>query len=210
MPARTGDLPLYDLPAQMAHHGLRRHARSRENARERRTVGIAASAELLGMNAGSHEQAVNTESRRALEIGAYRIADRQHTMMLHAFPARGLGKSQCLLVDGAVWFAGEDDLAARGHVEIGNRARAIDELVTALDHDVGIGADHRESARAHSRDEILVILGRLHRIVEESRADRIIGVLQWRERRMEDADYRSEEHTSELQSRQYLVCRLLL
>src|SRR3712207_6918572 len=28
--------------------------------------------------------------------------------------------------------------------------------------------------------------------------------------RMAVADYRSEEHTSELQSRQYLVCRLLL
>src|ERR1035437_10610831 len=27
---------------------------------------------------------------------------------------------------------------------------------------------------------------------------------------IEPADYRSEEHTSELQSRQYLVCRLLL
>src|SRR3712207_7124208 len=29
-------------------------------------------------------------------------------------------------------------------------------------------------------------------------------------RGLEDADRRSEEHTSELQSRQYLVCRLLL
>src|SRR3712207_7140186 len=28
--------------------------------------------------------------------------------------------------------------------------------------------------------------------------------------RLDDADPRSEEHTSELQSRQYLVCRLLL
>src|SRR3712207_7609405 len=31
----------------------------------------------------------------------------------------------------------------------------------------------------------------------------------WREH-LYDMDYRSEEHTSELQSRQYLVCRLLL
>src|SRR5258707_5004811 len=29
-------------------------------------------------------------------------------------------------------------------------------------------------------------------------------------RRQDDASFRSEEHTSELQSRQYLVCRLLL
>src|SRR5258707_15702541 len=133
MPARTGDLRLYDLPAQMAHHGLRRHVRSRENAHERRTVGIAVSAELLGMNAGSHEQAVNTESRRALEIGAYRIADRQHTMMLHAFPARGFGKGQCLLVDGAIRLPGEDELAALGRLEIGNRAPATDEVEAALE-----------------------------------------------------------------------------
>src|SRR3712207_7038515 len=32
----------------------------------------------------------------------------------------------------------------------------------------------------------------------------------WRLRRGDDARARSEEHTSELQSRQYLVCRLLL
>src|SRR3712207_8792462 len=35
------------------------------------------------------------------------------------------------------------------------------------------------------------------------------GVMRGREFLMKDA-YRSEEHTSELQSRQYLVCRLLL
>src|SRR3712207_8000543 len=38
--------------------------------------------------------------------------------------------------------------------------------------------------------------GRLHRPAPDTRADR--------------RDRRSEEHTSELQSRQYLVCRLLL
>src|SRR3712207_8671546 len=32
----------------------------------------------------------------------------------------------------------------------------------------------------------------------------------WHVQRVDDAEDRSEEHTSELQSRQYLVCRLLL
>src|SRR5687768_18064683 len=36
------------------------------------------------------------------------------------------------------------------------------------------------------------------------------GDRQWVTRRLEDAGFRSEEHTSELQSRLHLVCRLLL
>src|SRR3712207_7181549 len=36
------------------------------------------------------------------------------------------------------------------------------------------------------------------------------GLAQRRQRRLAGARARSEEHTSELQSRQYLVCRLLL
>src|SRR3712207_6958327 len=38
----------------------------------------------------------------------------------------------------------------------------------------------------------------------------LVGELGDRETRQRAADRRSEEHTSELQSRQYLVCRLLL
>src|SRR5262249_12317051 len=146
---------------------------------------IAATAEFFGMDASSYEQAINTESRCALEIGAHGVADGQHTMMLHALPARALGKRHCLLVDGAVGLAGKDDLTARRRVEVRDRARAIDELVAALDHDVGIGADHRESTRAHSRDETLIILRSLHGIVDEARANRVIGLLQRREWRMQ-------------------------
>src|SRR5262249_56810473 len=105
------------------------------------------------MDASSYEQAINTESRRALEIGAHGVADGQHTMTLHALPARSLGKRYCLLVDGAVGLAGKDDLTARGRVEVCDRARAIDELVAALDHDVGIGADHPDGPRARTRDD---------------------------------------------------------
>src|SRR3712207_8565571 len=45
------------------------------------------------------------------------------------------------------------------------------------------------------------------------RAHHVDGVLQsfsWDPSTMEGLEHRSEEHTSELQSRQYLVCRLLL
>src|SRR3712207_8219759 len=45
------------------------------------------------------------------------------------------------------------------------------------------------------------------------REDELLVLMERREeleRAAKDADARSEEHTSELQSRQYLVCRLLL
>src|SRR3712207_7193029 len=53
--------------------------------------------------------------------------------------------------------------------------------------------------------------GDLHPARLRDRAHRLPGVRRWRLRdRVEPAVGRSEEHTSELQSRQYLVCRLLL
>src|SRR3712207_7145992 len=38
----------------------------------------------------------------------------------------------------------------------------------------------------------------------------LFAVFQWLQERFTPITFRSEEHTSELQSRQYLVCRLLL
>src|SRR3712207_7414945 len=64
-------------------------------------------------------------------------------------------------------------------------ARPLAEVIAAVD-----GHERHIHAQAAER-------------VEERRGDeRVAGVI--------DRDARSEEHTSELQSRQYLVCRLLL
>src|SRR3712207_586493 len=49
---------------------------------------------------------------------------------------------------------------------------------------------------------------RRHRMIERFLTD-VLGI-PWHEVHEEAARLRSEEHTSELQSRQYLVCRLLL
>src|SRR3712207_6879806 len=79
----------------------------------------------------------------------------------------------------------EDDLRARmaaAHVDDG--------LAEVRDAAPGV-EEHRPAALAHQRDDLL---DRRMREREVVRA------------RVE----RSEEHTSELQSRQYLVCRLLL
>src|SRR3712207_7933986 len=68
--------------------------------------------------------------------------------------------------------------------------------------------------RAHARDVYGLLkldldegaAGELHALLETGRSDPD----HCRDDERQDADQRSEEHTSELQSRQYLVCRLLL
>ncbi len=149
-----------------------------------------AAAELLGVDARGHEQAIDAEGGGALEVGAHRIADRQQAMVLHRAPARGFGKGQRLFVDRPIGLAGVDHLAARGRVRIGDRTGAIDELVAALDHHVGIGADHRQRTRAHARDDIAVVVRRLHGVVVKPGADRVVGVLQRRRRRVEPFEQR--------------------
>src|SRR3712207_7436030 len=72
-------------------------------------------------------------------------------------------------------------------------------------------AEHVDEDRVHDRREddgvyqvahpVLPIQVHRHRQHEQERGDGVAD---------RDKDQRSEEHTSELQSRQYLVCRLLL
>src|SRR3712207_8363855 len=64
--------------------------------------------------------------------------------------------------------------------------------------DLGVGGEleRREAAQAVADDHRAVVAGVDRRLERHARGDR--------------ARRRSEEHTSELQSRQYLVCRLLL
>ena len=47
---------------------------------ERRRVRIVAVAQFLGVDAGGDEQAIDADVGGALEIGAHRIADRQHAL----------------------------------------------------------------------------------------------------------------------------------
>ena len=65
-------------PHQPPRHRLRRDAGVGENPVQRRQIGIVPVAQLLGVDAGGDEQAIDAEVGRALEIGADRIADRQH------------------------------------------------------------------------------------------------------------------------------------
>ena len=65
-------------PHQPARHRLRHEAGVGEHLVQRGEVGIVAVAQLLGMNAGGDEQAIDAEVAGALQVGAHRIADRQH------------------------------------------------------------------------------------------------------------------------------------
>src|SRR3712207_7826974 len=56
-----------------------------------------------------------------------------------------------------------------------------------------------------SMDEVLALRAEARRILEH-----VVNVTIALRENYPRADFRSEEHTSELQSRQYLVCRLLL
>src|SRR3712207_8632953 len=60
------------------------------------------------------------------------------------------------------------------------------------------GAHHAEQCGADERGDDRDGPGHVHRLLHDPRVDEVVLHL------------RSEEHTSELQSRQYLVCRLLL
>src|SRR3712207_7279302 len=72
---------------------------------------------------------------------------------------------------------------------------------TTLFRSLGVGrAGHDEAAPVHQRGEA----ARLHALRGED-AGQALG-----QDRGRQEPHRSEEHTSELQSRQYLVCRLLL
>ncbi len=83
-----------------------------------------------------------------------------------------------LVVDRAVRLAGEDHLAAEIAVELRQRAGAKDELVAALDHEVGVGADHRHAAGDALLQHLAIVVGMLGLFVHEADVDDVVGVLE--------------------------------
>src|SRR3954462_5517884 len=66
-----------------------------------------------------------------------------------------------------MWLADEDRLAAELMIKARQRAGAIDQALAPLHHDVGIGADHRQSSSHQPPEERAVILGRLGVVIEK-------------------------------------------
>src|SRR6202011_2393727 len=106
-------------------------------------IGIVACSELFGVDACRHKQTVNSKRGGALEVGSHRISYRQYPMMLGRSAPDLLRDPHGLLVNRTMGLPGIDDRPAGRGIEIGNCACAINELVTTLDHNIRIGADHR-------------------------------------------------------------------
>src|SRR3981081_1145790 len=68
------------LPRQPAGDGARKHVGFREYVPQHGGVGIVARAQLLGVNAGGHEQAIDAEGGRPGAIGPHRSPRRAHTV----------------------------------------------------------------------------------------------------------------------------------
>ena len=75
-------------------------------------LGLLPPAQLLGMDAGGDEQAIDAEGGGALEIGAHRIADRQHPRGGVSRPRSLRAQPDGLLVDRPVGLAGIEHAAA--------------------------------------------------------------------------------------------------
>ena len=146
-------------PHQLAHHQLRRHLRIREHAR----TSAAASGLSRPPSSSAWMPAVtNRQSmpKAAAPLRSVRTESPIASTRLCAVsrPRALLRRRHRLLVDRAIRLAGIDHVAALGGIAVGDRAGAIDEMLAALDHDVGIGADHRQLARAHRRDDVVVVV----------------------------------------------------
>ncbi len=137
------------------------------------------------MDAGGDEQAIDPERDRTLEVGAHRVADRQHAAMRGVAAARLRRRGHRLVVDRAIRLAGIDHVAALGGIAVRDRAGAVDQVLAALDHDVGIGADHRQLAREHRRNDLVVVVRALGRVVVQAGADHVVRALDRSHRRAE-------------------------
>src|SRR5260370_33204288 len=100
--------------------------------------------EFIGMDAAGEEKTIDAETERAGEVGPYRIPDRQHTVERGRLAAAFGGERHGAFIDRPVRLAVEDRLAAEFAIELGDRARAIDQAGAAFDTDVRVGPNQRQ------------------------------------------------------------------
>src|SRR3954464_2992085 len=107
-----------------------------EQLLDRGRIELVDALEFLGMDAAGEEKTIDAETECAGEVGPHRIPDRQHTVE-RGWPAAPFGgERHRAFIDRPVRLAVEDRLAAQFSIELGDRARAIDQAVAAFDDDV--------------------------------------------------------------------------
>ena len=90
-------------------------------------------------------------------------------------------------------------LPAKRDIRVSQGAGAIDQRIAALDHDVGIGADHEQRTPAHQRQHLAVVLRRLDGVVEQAGADHVIRGLDRREGDVEAGEDRAVARRAEME-----------
>src|SRR5215217_4111580 len=160
--------------------------RWRRRSERRRVVEL----QFLGMDAAGDEERGQAECPGAGDVGADGVADREHARRLDLPAERLRRRFERHLVDRPVRLAGVEDLAAHLLVGKRDRAGAGDELAAALNQEVRIGAQHPKLALAHAGERRPVILGGLAGVVEQARADDVVGVLEVAEAQVEAGEDR--------------------
>ena len=127
---------------------------------------------VVAVDAAGDEQHVEPGRLGAEHVGAEAVADgeraaRRPAQRLRAGRKRGF-------VDRGIGLAGVDDLAAERLVSLAERARAIHEVVAAVDDQVGVGADERQFSRGDRRQPLGVVGRGLDVVVVEPGADHVL------------------------------------
>src|SRR6516225_7103804 len=169
-------------PDQFAHHAARLDAGGGEHRVEGRQIRCFARTVFFGVNPRGNEHTIQTQGGGTLEIGPHRITNGEHSLIGQCLGVAQSGRgSERELIDRRVRLAAIEHIAAEFGIRIGERAGAIHQRIAALDNDVGIGADHEPRSCAQRLEQLAIVLRRLDRVVEQTRAHDIVGGFRWSE-----------------------------
>src|SRR5258708_21067242 len=101
---------------------------------------------VFGMDAARHEQAIDSKTMSAGEVGPYRIPDRKHAAEFGCMPVTLGGKLHGAFVDLPVRLSLQDHFASKLAIEFGDHARAINKPGPAFDDDAGVRAGQLQLA----------------------------------------------------------------
>ncbi len=172
------------LPAQPAHSIDRNKAMALHKlfvSAQVNNLGVG-SVQFGPMNSLGDQQAVHAHVDGAGYVGMDGVADGEDAIDGERFPPSLFEEANRHAIDRLVGFSRLFDFAAQLLVTFGQRAGAIDQLIAAIDDQIGIGANHRQIFRAAGDQNGLIIGWRFFRVVNQPGADRESG-LRKRDRR---------------------------
>ena len=130
------------------------------------------------MNPGGDEHEVEALAVGAQHVGRQAVADRQNPPPVARLAGQPLDGGVAQVVDRRIGLARHDDRPAKAGVQVGQRSGAQDDLVAALHHLVGIGADHHQPPFGGAGQGMAVLVQRVVLVVEQAGAGdegRLVG-----------------------------------